>query len=112
MRRFRNGKRVPPQLQRMDAEDLVAVAFPDQLACLENIQGDREIPDHPLVRQMAAGLTEARQRLAATGGSVAGAAPAGGSVPGTAAAPPLTPGRLTSAESTSPSSMRRPPTLT
>lgn len=45
-------------------------------------------PDHPLVRQMAAGLTEARQRLAAAGGSVAGAASAGGSVPGTAAAPP------------------------
>ncbi|MCB1735516.1 MAG: DEAD/DEAH box helicase [Gammaproteobacteria bacterium] len=54
VRRFRNGKRVPPQLQRMDAEDLVAVAFPDQLACLENIQGDREIPDHPLVRQTIA----------------------------------------------------------
>jgi ATP-dependent Lhr-like helicase len=25
--------------------------FPDQVACLENIQGDREIPDHPLVTQ-------------------------------------------------------------
>jgi len=25
--------------------------FPDQLACLENIAGDREIPDHPLVNQ-------------------------------------------------------------
>lgn len=49
--RMRNGRRVPPQFQRSDAEDLVAVVFPDQLACLENIAGDREIPDHPLVRQ-------------------------------------------------------------
>ncbi len=51
VRRNRNGQRVPPQIQRMDAEDLVAVVFPDQLACLENIAGEREIPDHPLVRQ-------------------------------------------------------------
>jgi ATP-dependent Lhr-like helicase len=45
------GKKVPAQLQRMQAEDLVAQVFPDQLACLENITGDREIPDHPLVSQ-------------------------------------------------------------
>src|SRR5258708_6461315 len=49
--RFRGGNKVPPQLQRMEAEDLVAAVFPDQLACQENIVGDREIPDHPLVRQ-------------------------------------------------------------
>jgi ATP-dependent Lhr-like helicase len=49
--RFRGGNKVPPQLQRMEAEDLVAVVFPDQLACQENIAGDREIPDHPLIRQ-------------------------------------------------------------
>jgi ATP-dependent Lhr-like helicase len=49
--RWRGGRRVPPRLQRMDAEDLVAVVFPDQLACLENVVGEREIPDHPLVRQ-------------------------------------------------------------
>ncbi len=49
--RFRGGRRVPPRLQRMQAEDLVATVFPDALACLENIAGDREIPDHPLVRQ-------------------------------------------------------------
>ena len=35
----------------MEAENLLAAVFPDQLACLENIAGDREIPDHPLVRQ-------------------------------------------------------------
>lgn len=49
--RMRGGKRVPAQLQRMDAEDLVAVVFPDQLACLENVAGRREIPDHPLVEE-------------------------------------------------------------
>ncbi|MDT8428677.1 MAG: DEAD/DEAH box helicase [Pseudomonadales bacterium] len=51
IQRNRNGRRVPPQFQRMDAEDLVAQIFPDQIACLENIQGERRIPDHPLVRQ-------------------------------------------------------------
>jgi ATP-dependent Lhr-like helicase len=46
-----NGKRVPPQVQRNQAEDLLALLFPDQLACLENIRGEREIPAHPLVQQ-------------------------------------------------------------
>jgi len=49
--RMRGGRRVPPQLQRHEAEDLLAVVFPDQLACLENIAGDREVPDHPLVEE-------------------------------------------------------------
>ena len=49
--RFRGGKKVPARLLRMNAEDLVSVVFPEQLACLENIAGDREIPDHPLVDQ-------------------------------------------------------------
>jgi ATP-dependent helicase Lhr and Lhr-like helicase len=49
--RFRGGNKVPPQLQRMQAEDLIAAVFPDQLACQENVVGDREIPDHPLVSQ-------------------------------------------------------------
>jgi ATP-dependent Lhr-like helicase len=49
--RQRGGRKVPGPLQRMDAENLIAAVFPDQLACLENIAGDREIPDHPLVRQ-------------------------------------------------------------
>ena len=52
--RARAGKKVPTPLQRMDAEDLVAAVFPDQLACPENLVGDREIPDHPLVRQTIA----------------------------------------------------------
>ncbi len=49
--RNRAGKRVPPQLQRMGAEDLIALVFPDQLACFENIDGEREVPEHPLVDQ-------------------------------------------------------------
>jgi ATP-dependent Lhr-like helicase len=51
VRRNRGSGRMPPQLQRMDAEDLIAVVFPDQLACAENLTGQREVPDHPLVRQ-------------------------------------------------------------
>lgn len=49
--RNRAGKKVPPPLQRMEADDLMAAVFPDAAACLENIGGDREIPDHPLVQQ-------------------------------------------------------------
>ena len=49
--RSRGGRKVPPPLQRMEADDLLAAAFPDAAACLENIAGDREIPEHPLVRQ-------------------------------------------------------------
>src|SRR5213594_2000450 len=52
--RARGGKKVPTPLQRMEAEDLVAAVFPDQLACPENLVGDREIPDHPLVQQTIA----------------------------------------------------------
>jgi ATP-dependent Lhr-like helicase len=51
IKRMQNGKRVPPQFQRSDAEDLLCVVFPEQVACAENIVGDREIPDHPLVQQ-------------------------------------------------------------
>ena len=49
--RFSGGRRVPPQIQRMRSEDLLAAVFPDQVACLENIVGERQIPDHPLVNQ-------------------------------------------------------------
>jgi len=51
VQRMRNGSKVPPQWQRNQAEDLVAVVFPDQIACFENIRGERQIPDHPLVEQ-------------------------------------------------------------
>jgi ATP-dependent helicase Lhr and Lhr-like helicase len=49
--RYAGGKKVPAQLQRMKSEDLLATVFPDQVACLENIVGERQIPDHPLVNQ-------------------------------------------------------------
>jgi ATP-dependent Lhr-like helicase len=49
--RRRGGKKIPAQLQRMDAEDLLTAVFPDQVACAENLTGQREIPEHPLVIQ-------------------------------------------------------------
>ncbi len=49
--RFRGGARVPPPIQRMRADDLLASVFPDQVACAENLTGEIRIPDHPLVRE-------------------------------------------------------------
>ena len=49
--RTRGGRKLAPQVQRMLAADLLASVFPDAAACLENIPGDRQIPDHPLVGQ-------------------------------------------------------------
>jgi ATP-dependent Lhr-like helicase len=58
--RFQNGKKVPAQIQRMRSDDLLASVFPDAAACFENIQGERQIPDHPLVGEvMKDVLTEA-----------------------------------------------------
>jgi ATP-dependent helicase Lhr and Lhr-like helicase len=49
--RFRGGRKVPPPIQRMRAEDLLASVFPDQVACAENLTGEIRIPDHPLVEE-------------------------------------------------------------
>src|ERR1700719_1973324 len=58
--RFQSGKKVPPQIQRMRSDDLLASVFPDVAACQENISGDIQIPDHPLVAEvMKDVLTEA-----------------------------------------------------
>jgi ATP-dependent Lhr-like helicase len=58
--RFQSGKKVPPQIQRMRSDDLLASVFPDVAACQENIAGDIQIPDHPLVKEvMKDVLTEA-----------------------------------------------------
>jgi len=58
--RFQNGKKVPPQIQRIRSDDLLASVFPDAAACFENIEGERKIPDHPLVNEvMKDVLTEA-----------------------------------------------------
>jgi len=58
--RFQGGKKVPPQIQRIRSDDLLASVFPDVAACQENIAGDIQIPDHPLVAEvMKDVLTEA-----------------------------------------------------
>jgi ATP-dependent helicase Lhr and Lhr-like helicase len=50
--RWQGGRRVPPYLQRMRAEDLLVAVFPAQLACQDNVEaGPVEIPDHPLVAE-------------------------------------------------------------
>jgi ATP-dependent Lhr-like helicase len=49
--RHRAQGRVPFHLQRMQSDDLLTAAFPDQTACQENLTYPIEIPDHPLVRQ-------------------------------------------------------------
>ncbi len=49
--RFAGGRKVPSPLQRMRADDLLASVFPEAAACQENIEGDIEIPDHPLVEE-------------------------------------------------------------
>jgi ATP-dependent Lhr-like helicase len=49
--RRRGGRKLAAPVQRMLADDLMAAVFPDAAACLENIPGDRQIPDHPLVTQ-------------------------------------------------------------
>ncbi len=49
--RFSGARKVPPPIQRMRADDLLAAVFPAQVACQENFPGRIEVPDHPLVRQ-------------------------------------------------------------
>src|SRR5262245_15938784 len=51
--RFSHGKKVPPQIQRMKAEDLLGAVFPDAMACQDNMVGERacQVPDHPLVNE-------------------------------------------------------------
>ena len=49
--RYQGGRKVPPPVQRMRADDLMAAVFPDQAACPENLTGEIRIPDHPLVTE-------------------------------------------------------------
>jgi ATP-dependent Lhr-like helicase len=75
--RFVKGKKVPPQIQRMKAEDLLGAVFPDAVACQDNMVGERtrQIPDHPLVQETLRdclseamdleGLTELLRRIEA-----------------------------------------------
>lgn len=59
--RFRNGRKVPPQIQRMLSDDLLAAVFPDAAACQDNLGGrDIELPDHPIINEtMKDALNEA-----------------------------------------------------
>jgi ATP-dependent Lhr-like helicase len=60
LQRFQGGKKVPPPIQRMRADDLLASVFPDAAACPENLETQPRIPEHPLVREvMKDALTEA-----------------------------------------------------
>ncbi len=52
--RFRGGRRNPPPLQRMEADDLMAAVWPGLAACQENQVGPLELPEHPLARQTLA----------------------------------------------------------
>ncbi|MGB6456117.1 MAG: DEAD/DEAH box helicase, partial [Streptosporangiaceae bacterium] len=53
--RWRGGRKNPPAIQRMEADDLMAAVFPTLAACQENVApGPMEIPDHLLVRQTLA----------------------------------------------------------
>lgn len=50
--RFNHGKKVPPNIQRMRSDDLLAAVFPDAAACQDNLGGkDIELPDHPLIQE-------------------------------------------------------------
>ncbi len=75
--RFRGGRRNPPPIQRMEADDLMAAVFPQAAACQENVTGPIEIPDHLLVRQTIArhaarGARRRRRARAARAASRAG----------------------------------------
>lgn len=52
--RFAGGRKVPSPIQRMRSDDLLAAVFPDQVACAENLAGEPQIPDHPLVNETVA----------------------------------------------------------
>jgi ATP-dependent Lhr-like helicase len=56
--RFRNGKKVALQIQRMRADDLLAAVFPDAAACQDNLEGDIRVPDHPLIREVMKDVLE------------------------------------------------------
>src|SRR5438876_7633836 len=49
--RFARGRKVPPPIQRMRSDDLLAAVFPDQAACGDNLIGQIRVPDHPLVNE-------------------------------------------------------------
>lgn len=57
--RFRQGKKIPPNIQRMLSDDLLAAVFPDAAACQDNLGGrDIELPDHPLINETMKDILE------------------------------------------------------
>jgi ATP-dependent helicase Lhr and Lhr-like helicase len=50
--RFQGGRKVPPQIQRIRSDDLLASVFPDVAACQENVHGPIQLPEHPLVQEV------------------------------------------------------------
>lgn len=67
--RYRQGKKVPPNIQRVLSDDLLAAIFPDAAACQDNLGGrEIELPDHPFVEEaMKDCLTEALDLKGLTG---------------------------------------------
>ncbi len=49
--RWKGGRKNPPPIQRMEADDVMAAVFPSVAGCQEHINGPIEIPNHPIVRQ-------------------------------------------------------------
>lgn len=49
--RWKGGRKNPPPIQRMEADDVMAALFPVAAACQENVSGPIELPDHVVVRQ-------------------------------------------------------------
>ena len=49
--RWKGGRKNPPPIQRMEADDCMAALFPLAAACQENVSGPIELPDHVVVRQ-------------------------------------------------------------
>jgi ATP-dependent Lhr-like helicase len=70
--RFAGGKRVPPPIQRMRSDDLLASVFPDQVACAENLIGPIRIPDHPLVNETIANCLDEAMDIAGLESLLAG----------------------------------------
>src|SRR5215831_4144227 len=70
--RYRGGARVPPPIQRMRSDDLLAAVFPDQVACAENLAGPIRIPDHPLVNETIANCLYEAMDLAGLEAALAG----------------------------------------
>jgi ATP-dependent Lhr-like helicase len=63
--RYRNGKKIPPHISRMLADDLLAAVFPDAAACQDNLAGrEIELPNHPLITETMKDIFESALDIA------------------------------------------------